>query len=170
MGISNLSFSATNINVGLDADKSATPREGDLYIATDTGILYSCFVDDTWSGVGVDPVGTIKQFHGLLADIQDGWQVCDGTNGTPDLRDTFVRGAANLADSGATGGADTHTLVTGEMPAHTHNTKGWDTDGGSAGQALSSTAVTNLATESTGGGGAHNNIPAYFALLYIMKL
>ena len=48
MGISNLSFSATNVNVGLDDDKSANPRAGDMYLSTDTGIFYKCFVDDAW--------------------------------------------------------------------------------------------------------------------------
>ena len=47
MGISNLSFSATNINFGLDADKPAA-RAGGLYLATDTKILHRCYVEDTW--------------------------------------------------------------------------------------------------------------------------
>ena len=48
MAITNLSFGATNVNVGLDADKSANPRAGDMYLATDSKIFYRCFVDDTW--------------------------------------------------------------------------------------------------------------------------
>jgi hypothetical protein len=46
----------------------------------------------------VTPVGGIIMFSGLVASIPTGWQLCNGTNGTPDLRDKFVIGAT--ADSG----------------------------------------------------------------------
>jgi hypothetical protein len=48
MGLSNLSFSATNINAGNDADKPVNPKPGDLYIATDTNIMYKCNVVGAW--------------------------------------------------------------------------------------------------------------------------
>ena len=37
--------------------------------------------------------GMITPYHGDLEDIEkmDGWVICDGTNGTPDLRGRFVR-------------------------------------------------------------------------------
>lgn len=37
------------------------------------------------------PVGTILPFIGSLSDIPSGWYLCDGTNGTPDLRDRFLQ-------------------------------------------------------------------------------
>jgi len=55
------------------------------------------------------PTGLIVMWSGLLVNIPAGWALCDGTAGTPDLRDKFVRGAAAGADPGATGGAATHT-------------------------------------------------------------
>ena len=63
-----------------------------------------------WSVLNADE---IRIWGGLIADIPDGWQLCDGTNGTRDLRALFVFGAQ--ADSGATynvgdtGGATTDT-------------------------------------------------------------
>lgn len=45
---------------------------------------------------------------GLLANIPSGWALCNGQNGTPDLRDKFIKGAANGANPGATGGSATH--------------------------------------------------------------
>ena len=39
------------------------------------------------------PVGGIVMWSGTVATIPAGWQLCDGTNGTPDLRDRFVIGA-----------------------------------------------------------------------------
>lgn len=39
------------------------------------------------------PVGGIIMYDGEIADIPAGFQLCDGTNGTPDLRDKFIIGA-----------------------------------------------------------------------------
>lgn len=59
-------------------------------------------------GATVDS-GVIVMWSGLLINIPSGWVLCDGTNGTPDLRDKFIKGAAPLANPGATGGATSHT-------------------------------------------------------------
>ena len=45
-----------------------------------------------------------------------GWKICDGQNGTPDLRDRFIVGAGKSYGKGATGGANTVTLTTRELP------------------------------------------------------
>jgi hypothetical protein len=52
--------------------------------------------------------GIIVMWGGLVSAIPSGWVLCNGANGTPDLRSKFVKGAANGADPGATGGAATH--------------------------------------------------------------
>ena len=56
-----------------------------------------------------------------LADIPVGWQLCDGTNGTVDLRDKFIVGAGGSYGVGATGGAASVTLTEAQLPAHTHD-------------------------------------------------
>lgn len=71
------------------------------------------------------PAGVIVMWSGLLSAIPSGWRLCDGTNGTPDLRDRFVRGAAAAANPGATGGAATHGHASTQPTiaaeaAHTH--------------------------------------------------
>jgi hypothetical protein len=38
------------------------------------------------------PEGAIINFRGLIKDIPDGWVLCDGNNGTPDLTDKFIKG------------------------------------------------------------------------------
>ena len=38
------------------------------------------------------PIGTILPYVGDLSKIPHGWFLCDGTNGTPDLRDRFLQG------------------------------------------------------------------------------
>ena len=55
------------------------------------------------------PTGVIVMWSGLLVNIPVGYNLCDGTLGTPDLRDRFLVGAAAGNDPGGTGGASTHT-------------------------------------------------------------
>jgi len=73
---------------------------------------------------------------------------------------TGAYGGASTRTMGEQVGEETHLLATSEMPAHTHVERG---NGNTAG----GTAMTNLAngdrdsasnTDSTGGGGAHNNM------------
>jgi microcystin-dependent protein len=66
------------------------------------------------------PVGGIIIWSGSIAAIPVSWQLCDGTNGTPNLRDRFVVGAGTSYGVGATGGANTVTLDATMIPSHTH--------------------------------------------------
>jgi microcystin-dependent protein len=67
------------------------------------------------------PAGVIVMWSGSIASIPVGWLLCDGTSGTPDLRSRFVVGAGSTYTVGATGGADTVTLTTAQIPSHTHS-------------------------------------------------
>lgn len=67
------------------------------------------------------PLLLVMIWTGSIASIPAGWQICDGTNGTPNLKDRFVVGSGNLYATGATGGATTATLTTANLPAHTHS-------------------------------------------------
>ena len=145
------------------------------------------------------PAGVILLWSGSIASIPSGWNLCDGTNGTPDLRNRFVVAAGDTYAVGATGGADSVTLDASQMPAHTHtfsgstNTTGAHThtvpngnSGGAStvilnGNARSNDTNTSTSsagdhshtfsgtTASTGGGTSHKNRPPYYALAYIMK-
>lgn len=78
------------------------------------------------------PVGGIILWSGLHTAVPAGWQLCDGTGGTPDLRSRFVIGAGSTYASRDTGGtadavvvAHTHTAATGNGSAdHTHTVTG----------------------------------------------
>lgn len=93
----------------------------------------------------------------------------------PDGRGRVLGGAgqgANLTDRavGTSVGAETHTLTTTEMPAHTHRS-GYVRQNYDANDVFSNyngidngSGDSNYYTSSTGGGGAHNNMqPTLFA-------
>ena len=64
------------------------------------------------------PAGTIAMWAGTLASVPSGWNLCDGTSGTPDLRGQFIKGWAAGVDPGTTGGSAT-TTATGSVAAPT---------------------------------------------------
>ena len=66
------------------------------------------------------PPGAIIMWSGSINDIPVGWALCDGSNGTPDLRDRFIVGAGGSYNVGNTGGSDTVTLTTSQIPSHSH--------------------------------------------------
>ena len=66
------------------------------------------------------PSGTIVTWYGILGNIPSGFVLCDGSNGTPDLRDRFIVGAGSGYPLGTTGGAASVQLSWNEMPAHAH--------------------------------------------------
>lgn len=108
--------------------------------------------------------GMIALWSGSVASIPTGWQLCNGTNGTPDLRDRFVQGAGGALNPGDVGGATTHTHTFTSDP-HTHNI--------GAGGAVQAGAALNNVTDSamaTGINSAQSNYPPYYALAYIMFL
>ena len=92
----------------------------------------------------------------------------------PSMKGVVVAGKdqsqTEFAGLGQTGGAKTHTLVEAEMPAHTHNALDGFSGAGGSGTYSGANRVSNaVATSSTGGGGAHNNLQPYIATNYIIK-
>lgn len=122
----------------------------------------------------VIPAGLISMWSGLVPP--DGWAICDGTNGTPDLRGRFVVGQAEDPQFiliGQTGGAKTVTLTLNQIPEHTHSYQAplvdGDHPGGSNGYDRPN-AKTAGTTGTAGAGHPHENLPPYYVLAYIMKL
>lgn len=77
------------------------------------------------------PSGGIIMWSGAQAAIPSGWFLCDGANGTPNLRDRFVIGAGSSYAVGASGGSKdavvvshSHTASTATAGSHTHAISG----------------------------------------------
>ncbi len=142
------------------------------------------------------PVGSIVAFPN--SNIPMGWLPCTGiaipaqctdliallgSNNTPNLQSRFIVGAgqgAGLSDynPGQQGGEEMHTLTQAEMPTHSH-----PINGGNFGLHSRSfegehdrdipfetnASIPLVGTDPSGGNGPHNNLPPYFALIYIIK-
>ena len=144
------------------------------------------------------PTGVITLWYGAIGSVPTGWYLCDGSNGTPDLRDKFVVGAGSTYSVAATGGSTDAIVVTHNHtatststvtdPGHVHNlsnannanisgggsqpnyTPGY---GAASGVVLTNTTGITVATATTtanaGTSGTNANLPPYYALAYIMK-
>ena len=66
------------------------------------------------------PLGLIALWSGSIYTIPSGWVLCNGSNGTPDLRNRFILSVGNGEVPGATGGTEIHNHTYSELPRHTH--------------------------------------------------
>ena len=129
--------------------------------------------------------------------------LCDGTNGTPDLRDRMIVGSGNKYPLGAAAGEETVTLGVAQMPVHDHGLTISDNNNlvgrlqVRAQNPNSSGIISVIQTgiysdgnaddnhddeiiqincnhghsgsiQKSGGNQAHNNMPPYYALAFIV--
>ena len=140
--------------------------------------------------------GMIILWKGAVGAVPSGFALCNGANGTPDLRDRFIVGAGNLYAVNATGGSadavvvsHTHTATfTGNpLAAHNHTyngNSGSNIQGSLGGTGMTNPTSTNTSSVSAGTpsgtvttvapsgsvDGTNANNPLYYALAYIMAL
>src|SRR5262249_26935530 len=86
------------------------------------------------AGIGICPHGSVIMFYGDISDPTkfnaqgtgvagtqyEGWQVCNGQKGSPNLLDKFVPAAGGQYEVGDQGGADSIVLTVTQMPGHNH--------------------------------------------------
>jgi len=188
-----------NLNTGNNVEFVDITSTGNLYVEKELEVDGNITITEnitakTFYGNGVIPIGGIIMWSGTLTNLYanySNWQICDGTNGTPDLGDRFIVGSGSNYSVGDKGGANNVTLITSQMPSHTHNitdpthghrtlprcgvSMGFSTgfvwniaDYVSAYKIVSST--TGITLDNTGGASAHENRPPYYSLAYIMRL
>ncbi len=138
------------------------------------------------------PTGSIIAYNQISAP--KGWTICDGSRGTPDLRGRFIFGNGGSRGMNSTGGAENVTLTEAQMPSHNHSGstsshgvktfEGGGSSGWNAGYhhrlSLGGNNAWNIntadnhshtfTTDNKGSNQAHENMPPYYVLTYIMKL
>ena len=143
-------------------------------------------LEATVAGLSVTPTGAILMYGASAAPT--GWLLCNGqsTSGypalaaivgatVPDLRGRAPigygqgSGLTNRTTIGATTGAETHTLITSEMPIHNHS--GYIFGSGSGNTGLGATTIANTATTTGNAGGdqPHNNMQPSTVVNFIIK-
>ena len=144
--------------------------------------LYPILQNSSGTGATI-PTGLIAIWSGATGSIPSGWTLCNGTNGTPDLRNSFIIGAGSTYAVGQTGGSadaivvsHTHTVTD---PGHLHNTASTGATstlinagaGNTTGASTSTTATatTGITIQTAGTSGTNANLPPYYALAFIMK-
>jgi len=183
-------INCTNCNIDVSG--------GNIYTDTPSAVDISNIVPTTqWvrnyiSSLTGIPTGGIIMWTGTIAP--NGWALCDGNNGTPNLSGKFILGYQNSTYSiGTTGGQAQVTLNINEIPAHNHTINdpghlhqyatfqgaGHEASDTNQSQqncvrqinATGKTTVnqTGITINNTGGNGAHNNMPPYYVLAYIMR-
>ena len=129
----------------------------------------------SWVTPSAIPSGIITMWSGSTSDVPDGWALCDGNNGTPNLTDRFVIGAGNSYEVGATGGSASGvtgqadgetgpasgntgatTLTTDQIPSHTHGYSGSYSESGST-LYRAAKNTSKFQTDATGGGQSHTH-------------
>ena len=174
-----------------------TWTEGDPLLATDlnkaSAGVEDAIADKVPTLPAMSPVGAVVAWLKSLTNtpaLPANWVECNGQtlsdaasvyngvvipnlNGSGSTTKRFLRGHTA---SGAVGGEDTHTLSEAELPAHSHvvptcssgnfgNQSGRPIQGDSA-----LTNGNNPATQNTGSGSAHNNLPSYYEVVWVMRI
>lgn len=171
---------------------------GDIVTGTKgPGGSVTWFADSPTKTTPLVQKGTIAMWSGAANAVPYGWALCDGTNGTPDLRARFVVGAGtvgtqtyNPRDNSGTELTGQRTLTVDQMPRHTHTINdpghkhstnfrsasggnpGWtvrEEGGNTPGFKDTSSDVTNIKMAETGASHAIDFRPPWYALCFIMK-
>ena len=149
-------------NTGVSKADTAQGRADEAYSLADFGQV---------------PIGGIMPIAGGFT-IPSNWALCDGTNGTPDLRDRFIVAAGTIYAAGSTGGSDEAELTTAQGGSGSTATATASISTTTAGAAAGTDVTAVLGV--TAGGHSHSipdhnhtvtvaTVPPYYAMAMIMR-
>ena len=203
--LSGLEFTNRGATVTTSDTAPASPSAGDLWWNSTTGIL-NVYYDDgqgtpsaQWvnatgrspSGSADVPIGGIIMWSGSSDKLNTyfNWKLCDGNNGTPDLRNQFIIGASSynaFEGKWKTDIEGTAKQIGGSKDAivvdHDHRPSDYEIVQNMQVQVTNTTNIyapsngpgvdTNNAanTSNTGSTGDNANLPPYYSLAYIMRV
>ena len=125
--------------------------------------------------------GMVTMWAGAIGSIPTGWQLCNGSSGSPDMRDRFVIGAGNTYSIDNTGGDTTkdisHTHGDGSYAVSGNTGSGGDTRINNDGSDNYCSHVNHThtfsasvtGTSASGGSSSQDIMPPYYALAFIYK-
>lgn len=166
----------------MEAKKGALPVGGTAgqILAKKSAEDYDAKWQDAPKTEGI-PSGLIAMWSGAVNNIPSGWILCNGSNGTPDLRDRFIVGAGSSYGVGSRGGSEKVALNITQIPYHKHQYRKptlaeFAKVDGSGEYFWKVNGTEYEVTTSTGGSTenpyiteSHENRPPYYALCFIMK-
>jgi len=98
-------------------------------LSTTSGVLLSSLKRvPTLTSLSKFPIGMVTMWSGAINGLPEGWALCDGQNGTPNLKGKFVVGydpsTTDYNAIGNAGGVSEVTLTQAQMPLHNHDITG----------------------------------------------
>lgn len=111
----------------------------------------------------LDPeIGSIVMWQGAIVDIPENWILCDGTNGSPDLRDKMIVGSTGTYDQKQIGGTEMHDH------SFTDDSHDHDLVAGALIRPKSGFKKVTETEPASGLSAAVANLPNYYSLAFIM--
>lgn len=111
-----------------------------------------------------------SDYPDLYAALHTDYHVSGTQFTVPDLLDRFIVGVGSSNNLGDTGGENTHTLTIAEMPNHAHYYTppvfNVDLEAPGAPDVFAAGIGLPILTDDEGGGGAHENRPPFYALVW----
>lgn len=170
-GTLGISFPAANVNTStsvITVPSNFSLYTGTAVVLTGTGSVPTGLTASTTYYV-IRLSATTIQLASTLANALLATPVFISLTGQGSGTNTLTISTSNHA-LGEVGGEETHGLNVSEMPAHTHSVNMGPAGGPTTvPSTTTSNAVTTETSGSTGGSAAHNNLPPYTTINYIIK-
>ncbi|MCU0417478.1 MAG: hypothetical protein MUE33_09880, partial [Cytophagaceae bacterium] len=187
-------YTYSKVGIGTNAPSQALTVAGNAQVSgsvsanniTSNNVTSTSVNTSKVYGEGAVPAGAIMMWSGSPTTLPIGWALCDGLNGTPDLRGRFIVGfnpsTIEYSTIGNTGGLSQVLLTADQsgLPAHDHLTARYEVAttnmqaNGFTWPPLWAGTVSNGATTqpctAQNAQQAHENRPPYYVLAYIIKL
>jgi len=182
---------------GLSIPVTATEVEFNTLVGVTSGLqaqLDAITASITANGLGIIPIGAIITYNGLFANIPTNYQLCDGTNGTPDMQDQFAYGTNIEGELDSAGGqadaiiaSHTHIFSGNAVGNHQHTQRIGTSGGGTLAESISASInpIQQASSSTTAAAGGHTpsganstvgesvtdkNLPPYIKLAYIRRM
>ncbi len=124
----------------------------------------------SWEADDCIPAGMIMMWSGSLASIPDGWALCNGSSGTPNLSDRFVYSVSNGENPGASGGMTTHNHLVNPPQVNSNGNSLTTPVGAGSGTVAARDIHDHVVDIPSFTSADGSSMPPYYKLAFVMKL